>query len=80
MLNFLPEPYISLIKNLPHKLLALCRVLSSLVDPCSEIYHVPKIKITCMPHICAASILEVRKNKFFIHLKLFCSHTRRQKI
>ena len=65
MLNFLPKPYISLIKNLPHKLLALCWVLSSLVDPCWEIYHVPKIKITYTPHICAASILEVRKKHVF---------------
>ena len=70
MLNFLPRPYVSLIKNLPHKLLAL-----SFVDLCWEIYHAPKIKITNTPHICAASTLEVHKNMIFIHLKMFDSYT-----
>ena len=49
-----------ILRNLPHKLLALCWVLSSLVDPCWEICHAPKIKITYTPHICAASTLEVQ--------------------
>ena len=31
----------------------------------TQIYHAPKIKITCTPHICAASILEVRKKHVF---------------
>ena len=47
-----------------HMLLALCWVLSSLVDPCWEIYHAPKIKSTYTPHICVASTLEVRKTCF----------------
>jgi hypothetical protein len=43
--------------------------------PCCEIYHAPKIKITYAPHICAASMLEVRKNMLSIHLKMFYSYT-----
>jgi hypothetical protein len=42
--------------------LLLCWVWSSLVDPCWEIYHAPKIKITHTPHTHAAPILGVCKN------------------
>jgi hypothetical protein len=39
-------------------------------DPCREIFHAPKIKITYMPYIIAASTLEVRKKHAFHHQKI----------
>ena len=78
--QFLPKPNITSSKFQAFHIscLLLYRVWSSLVDPCWEIYHTPKIKITYTLHMCAASTLEVRKNMLFIHLKMFCSYTRRR--
>jgi hypothetical protein len=42
--------------------LLLCWVWSSLVDPCWEIYHAPKINITYTLHTHAAPTLGVRTN------------------
>jgi hypothetical protein len=46
-------------------LLLLCWVWSSLVDPCWEIYHAPKIKITHTPHAHATPTLGLRKKTCF---------------
>jgi hypothetical protein len=44
-------------------------------DPCWEIYHASKIKITYTPYIYAAPTLGVRKNMFSIYPKMFYSYT-----
>ena len=65
--DFLPRPNIMLfLKTLHICYLSLYWALSNFVDPCSEIYHASKIKITYTPpNICYTSTLEVSKNMPF---------------
>ena len=61
--------------NLLLILLATALSLVKPCDPCWEIYHALKIKITYTPHISAAPTPGVRNNLFSIHTKMFYSYT-----
>ena len=63
--NFLPRPNIML-KTFHICYLSLFWALSNFVDPCWEIYHALKIKMTYTPpNTCYTSTLEVSKNMHF---------------